>query len=99
MVALQGRQVDVSAMRAVGYGEGVPVADNGNEAGREANRRIEFTLIDAPTVAAANLIADKSADGTLLRGPSAGGTTSGAAADASFAPTTRTARPKTRPKG
>lgn len=45
LVALQGRQVDVSGMRAVGYGEGVPIADNGSEAGRETNRRIEFTLI------------------------------------------------------
>ncbi len=49
LVALQGRQVDVSAMRAVGYGEGVPIADNGSDAGRETNRRIEFSLIDAPT--------------------------------------------------
>ncbi len=48
MVALQGRQVDVSGMRATGYGEGVPVADNGSDTGREANRRIEFTLINAP---------------------------------------------------
>ena len=47
LVALQGRQVDVSGMRATGYGEGVPIADNGSETGREANRRIEFTLIDA----------------------------------------------------
>ena len=47
MLALQGRRVDVSAMRANGYGEGRPVADNGDEAGREANRRIEFTLIGA----------------------------------------------------
>ena len=47
LVALQGRMVDVSAMQAVGYGEGVPVADNGTEAGRLANRRIEFRLIDA----------------------------------------------------
>ena len=95
MVALQGRQIDVSAMRAVGYGEGVPVADNGDESGREANRRIEFTLIDAPTVAAA----DMDANANLLRAPSAGGTTSGAAGDPSFAPTTKTARPKTRPNG
>ena len=48
LVAMQGRQVDVSGMRATGYGEGVPIADNGSEAGREANRRIEFTLIDQP---------------------------------------------------
>ena len=48
MVALQGRQVDVSGMRAVGYGEGVPIADNGTETGRETNRRIEFSLIDLP---------------------------------------------------
>ncbi|NBZ86892.1 OmpA family protein [Stagnihabitans tardus] len=46
LVALQGRLVDVSAMQAVGFGEGVPVADNGTEAGRLANRRIEFRLIE-----------------------------------------------------
>ncbi|MBC7740201.1 MAG: OmpA family protein [Candidatus Saccharibacteria bacterium] len=95
MVALQGRQVDVSAMRAVGYGEGVPVADNGDESGREANRRIDFTLIDAPTVAAAIM----DADGILPGAPSAGDMTSGAAQDPSLAPTTKTERPKTRPKG
>lgn len=48
LVALQGRQVDVTAMRAMGYGEGVPMADNGSDAGREANRRIEFSLFSAP---------------------------------------------------
>ena len=51
LVALQGRQVDVSAMRAVGYGESRPIADNGDEIGREANRRIEMTLIGAQTAA------------------------------------------------
>jgi OmpA-OmpF porin, OOP family len=52
LVALQGRRVDVSGMTAVGYGEAVPIADNGGEAGRETNRRIEFTLKDAPATAA-----------------------------------------------
>jgi len=92
-VALQGRQVDVSAMRAVGYGEGVPVADNGDNAGREANRRIEFTLIDAPIVAAADPA------GVTLREPSTPGANSEATDGASLAPVTKTARPKTRPKG
>ena len=48
LLALQGRRVVVSGMIAKGYGEGGPVADNGDAAGREANRRIEFTLLDAP---------------------------------------------------
>ena len=52
MVALQGRQVDVSVMHAVGYGEDQPIADNSSEAGREANRRIEFSLITDGTTAA-----------------------------------------------
>ncbi len=45
LVALQGRQVDVAGMVAKGYGETDPLADNKTEAGREANRRIEITLI------------------------------------------------------
>ncbi|MCB6179148.1 OmpA family protein [Rhodobacter sp. Har01] len=44
LIALQGRRVDVSGMTAVGYGEALPIADNETEAGREANRRIEFVL-------------------------------------------------------
>ena len=45
LVALQGRQVDVAGMVAKGYGEANPLADNKTESGREANRRIEITLI------------------------------------------------------
>ncbi len=44
--ALFARRVPTSNLRAVGYGETVPIADNGSEEGREANRRIEFTLIE-----------------------------------------------------
>lgn len=91
LFALQGRRVDVSAMRAKGYGEGVPVADNGTEEGREANRRIEFTLIPAA-----------GAEGQAQ--PSAEGAAEGQAAAPgedwpSLAPQKQTIRPKTRPKG
>ena len=92
LVALQGRQVDVSGMRAVGYGEGLPVADNASETGREANRRIAFTLIDAVLQTAAQI--DPTADGV-----DAAATPDGAAADApSLALRSATARPRTRPK-
>ena len=35
-------------MRAIGYGETVPMADNANDAGRAQNRRVEFRLVNAP---------------------------------------------------
>ena len=54
LLALQGRQVDVSALNAVGYGEARPLADNGGDVGREANRRIEFTLLGGPERPVAN---------------------------------------------
>lgn len=43
--ALIGERVLTSGMTAKGYGETQPVSDNGNAEGREANRRIEFTLV------------------------------------------------------
>ncbi len=45
LAALQARRVLTSNLFPKGYGEAVPIADNGTEEGREANRRIEFTLI------------------------------------------------------
>lgn len=87
LFALQGRRVDVSAMRARGYGESVPIADNGTEAGREANRRIEFTLIGA-TPATAEGAADAAADAAAAANPGP-----------SLAPKDKTMRPKSRPKG
>ncbi|OWJ77049.1 OmpA family protein [Haematobacter genomosp. 1] len=43
--ALLARRVPISNLTARGYGETRPIADNGKEEGREANRRIAFTLI------------------------------------------------------
>ncbi|OWU85456.1 membrane protein [Oceanicola sp. 22II-s10i] len=42
---LRLRRVLTSSFSAKGYGEDNPIADNSTEAGREANRRIEFTLM------------------------------------------------------
>jgi OOP family OmpA-OmpF porin len=43
--ALMARRVLTANLTAKGYGEETPIADNDTEAGREANRRIEFTLL------------------------------------------------------
>lgn len=48
---LRARRVLTGTFTAKGFGEENPIADNGTEAGREANRRIEFRLMRPDTVA------------------------------------------------
>lgn len=47
VAALMQRRVLVGNLQARGYGETQPLGENETEAGREANRRIEFVLLDA----------------------------------------------------
>lgn len=42
MKALMAQQVAPDRLRAVGYGSGKPIADNGTEEGRTTNRRVEL---------------------------------------------------------
>lgn len=52
LMAMQWAGIDVSNMTARGYGESQPIAPNDTEAGREANRRIEFRLLSPHPVRA-----------------------------------------------
>ncbi len=51
LAAMTAAGIDTANMTAKGYGESQPIADNDTDAGREANRRIEFLLLaDDPVV-------------------------------------------------
>lgn len=51
LAAMTESGIDTRYTTAKGYGESQPIADNDSDAGREANRRIEFTLLaDDPVV-------------------------------------------------
>lgn len=47
LTAIMDRRILTRNLSAKGYGEASPIADNKTEEGREANRRIEFTLLAA----------------------------------------------------
>jgi OOP family OmpA-OmpF porin len=84
LTALMARRVLTTNLVARGYGETVPIADNGSETGRETNRRIEFRLL---------LPEEGTADGTDAAAATSGeGTGAAAAEDATGdAPTEATA--------
>jgi outer membrane protein OmpA-like peptidoglycan-associated protein len=42
---LQTQGVNPQRLITIGLGESMPVADNGTEAGRQANRRVEITMV------------------------------------------------------
>ena len=42
---LRTKGVKMERITTIGYGEARPVADNGSEAGRELNRRVELNLL------------------------------------------------------
>ena len=70
---LRLRRVLTRTFVAQGYGESQPIADNGTEEGREANRRIEFSLIDANAEAENSEAATGAEGDAALEEPDASG--------------------------
>jgi OOP family OmpA-OmpF porin len=107
LLALQGRGVDVANISAKGYGEANPIADNDTDAGREANRRIEFALIGQPAAAVEAAPSEgATAPQTAPSAPSGEATAAAPSAagpdfsdddSPSVAPTEKTRRPLARP--
>jgi OOP family OmpA-OmpF porin len=65
ITALMAHRVLTGNLTAHGYGETRPIADNETEEGREANRRIEFTLLDGGEATDAGAIAEDAAEGEV----------------------------------
>ncbi len=87
LAALAARRVPVANMVARGYGQDEPIADNRSEAGREANRRIEFRLRAGAAVPAPAVPAPAAPDGNRADGADgADGAGDAAAAEVSAAP-------------
>jgi OOP family OmpA-OmpF porin len=97
LLALQGRGIDVTGLTAKGYGEAVPIADNGSEEGREANRRIEFTLLQPVAAIPGAAEADPSEEPTTAAVATGDEVVGEDDDDPSLAPQEKTRRPLARP--
>jgi outer membrane protein OmpA-like peptidoglycan-associated protein len=50
MQALVARGIDASRLQTAGYGPDRPIADNGTDRGRRANRRVEVLMVESKSV-------------------------------------------------